>query len=201
MTFDWERFLSDYDYIRESISRVVAGCENYNVRIRKDGGFYMPNPPSEGIFPTDSGKAKFTASRIEQIELENDELLMTTIRSHDQFNTTVYAENDRYRGIKGSRRVILMNEKDIVERGLKQGEVVDITSRFDGKERRAESFIVVPYPIPRDCAATYFPEANPLVPINSVAEKSNCPTSKLVKITVAPHLHNGEKVFTGEFKK
>lgn len=200
MRVDWERLINDYDRIRESISRVVAGCENYNVRIRKDGGFYMPNPPHEGEFPTDSGKAKFFSSQIEEIELKDGELLMTTIRSHDQFNTTVYDTNDRYRGIYGSRRVILMNEQDIAERGLKQGEVVDITSHFDDKTRRAESFIVVPYPIPRDCAATYFPEANPLVPLKSVAEKSNCPTSKLVKITVAPHLHNGERVFTGEFK-
>ncbi len=200
MRVDWDRMINDYDHIRESISRVVAGCENYNVRIRKDGGFYMPNPPREGTFPTDSGKAQFYASELEKIELAENELLMTTIRSHDQFNTTVYDTNDRYRGISGSRRVILMNEKDIAERGLKQGEVVDITSHFEGETRRVESFIVVKYPIPKDCAATYFPEANPLVPLGSVAEKSNCPTSKLVKITVAPHLHNGERVFTGEFK-
>ena len=200
MRFDWERMINDYDRIRAAISRVVPGCENYNQRIRQDGGFYMPNPPREGAFPTDSGKAKFTISQIEKIELAEGELLMTTIRSHDQFNTTVYAENDRYRGIKGSRRVILMNEKDIEERGLKQGEVVDITSVFANRVRRAESFIVVKYPIPKDCAATYFPEANPLVPIESVAEKSNCPTSKSVKITITPHLHNGKRVFAGEFK-
>jgi molybdopterin-dependent oxidoreductase alpha subunit len=200
MRVDWDRMINDYDRIREAISKVVAGCENYNQKVRKDGGFYMPNPPREGTFPTDSGKAKFYSSQIEKIELNEDELLMTTIRSHDQFNTTVYDTNDRYRGISGSRRVILMNEADIAGRGLKQGEVVDITSHFEGETRRAESFIVVRYPIPKTCAATYFPEANPLVPINSVAEKSNCPTSKLVKITVAPHLHNGERVFTGEFK-
>jgi molybdopterin-dependent oxidoreductase alpha subunit len=199
-TVDWEKFLSNYDFIRESISHVVPGCENYNQRIRNEGGFYMPNPPREGIFPTDTGKAKFFASSLEKIELGEGELLMTTIRSHDQFNTTVYSENDRYRGIKGSRRVILMNKADIAERGLKQGEVVDITSVFEGKERRAEAFAIVEYPIPKNCAATYFPEANPLVPIESVAEKSNCPTSKLVKITVVPHLHNGEKVFAGDFK-
>lgn len=200
MRVDWDRLINDYDRIRDAISKVVPGCENYNQKIRQDGGFYMPNPPREGVFPTDSGKAKFFSSQIEKIELNDSELLMTTIRAHDQFNTTVYEENDRYRGISGSRRVILMNENDIKERGLKQGEVVDITSLFEGKERRAESFIVVPYPIPKSCAATYFPEANALVPITSVAEKSNCPTSKLVKITLAPHLHNGERVFTGEFK-
>jgi anaerobic selenocysteine-containing dehydrogenase len=200
MRVDWERLINDYDRIREAISKVVPGCEKYNQRVREDGGFYMPNPPYEGRFTTDSGRANFFSSPIEPIELAPGELLMTTIRAHDQFNTTVYVENDRYRGIYGSRRVIMMNAADIAERGLKAGEVVDLTSRFEGKERRAASFIVVPYPIPRACAATYFPEGNVLVPVESVAEKSNCPTSKLVKITVAPHLHNGERVFTGEFK-
>jgi molybdopterin-dependent oxidoreductase alpha subunit len=200
MRVDWDRLINDYDRIREAISKVVPGCGNYNQKVRQDGGFYMPNPPREGVFPTDSGKAQFFSSQIEKIELGEGELLMTTIRAHDQFNTTVYVENDRYRGISGSRRVILMNAEDIAERGLKQGEVVDITSRFEEKTRRAESFLVVAYPIPKACAAAYFPEANALVPIESVAEKSNCPTSKLVKITVAPQLHNGERVFSGEFK-
>lgn len=200
-TVDWERFSIDYDKIRESIARVVEGCENYNEKVRRDGGFYLPNKPHEGEFPTESGKAKFISSPLERIELAEDQLLMTTIRAHDQFNTVVYELEDRYRGISGSRRVILMNETDISDRGLKQGEVVDLTSHFDDGERHAPSFIVVPYPIPRYCAATYYPETNPLVPIGSVAEKSNCPTSKLVKITVAPHLHNGERVFSGEFNR
>ena len=191
--------INDYDRIRDAIARVVPGCENYTENVKRDGGFYMPNPPRDGVFPTDSGKAKFFASKIEEIMLKDDELLMTTIRSHDQFNTAIYADNDRYRGISGSRRVILMNETDIAERGLKQGEVVDITSFFAEKTRCVESFIVVPYPIPRDCCATYFPEANALVPIESVADKSNCPTSKLVKVTIAPHMHDGERVFSGEF--
>ncbi|HEY0458892.1 MAG TPA: FdhF/YdeP family oxidoreductase [Pyrinomonadaceae bacterium] len=199
MRVDWDRLVNDYDRIRDAISRVVPGCENYNQKVRQDGGFYMPNPPHEGKFTTDSEKAVFFASPLEKIELDEGVLLMTTIRAHDQFNTAVYEENDRYRGIYGSRRIILMNAGDIAERGLKQGEVVDITSHFEGKTRRAESFIVVPYPIPPNCAATYFPEANVLVPVESVAEKSNCPTSKLVKITVAPHLHNGERVFSGAF--
>jgi molybdopterin-dependent oxidoreductase alpha subunit len=200
MTFDWEKLINDYGRIRDSIARVVAGCENYNENVKRDGGFYLPNPPRDGKFPTDSGKAQFFASTLEKIELNEGELLMTTIRAHDQFNTAVYELHDRYRGINGSRRMILMNEKDIAERNLKQGEVVDITSHFEGKDRLAESFIVVKYPIPKDCTATYFPEANPLIPIESVAEKSNCPTSKLIKVTVKPHLHNGERVFSGEFK-
>ena len=196
---DWQAWIDDYDSIRDSISKTVNGCENYNEKVKRPGGFYMPNPPREGVFPTDTGKAIFKSSKLEKITLEGEQLIMTTIRSHDQFNTTVYELNDRYRGINGSRRVILMNETDIAERGLKQGEVVDITSYFDDDERHASSFIVVPYPIPKDCAATYFPEANVLVPLKSVAKKSNCPTSKSVIITVKSHLHNGERVFTGEF--
>lgn len=187
VTFNWERFISDYDRIRDAIARVVPGCEAYNTKVRHEGGFYLPNPPREGKFPTDSGKAKFTASPLERIELKPDELLMTTIRAHDQFNTTVYEENDRYRGIQGSRRVILMNESDIKERGLKQGDAVDITSHFLGETRRVENFTVVSYPIPRKCAATYFPEANPLIPVSSYAERSKCPTSKATIITISPY--------------
>jgi molybdopterin-dependent oxidoreductase alpha subunit len=200
-TVDWDKMVSNYDNIRESISRVVAGCENYNEKVRKPGGFFLPNPPREGVFPNDTGKAIFKSSELHRIELEPDELLMTTIRAHDQFNTTVYRQSDRYRGIKGSRRVIFMNEADIAERNLKNGQIVDLTSRFENIERRAESFIVVSYPIPKRCAATYFPETNVLVPVESVAERSNCPTSKLVKITIAPHIHNGETVFTGDFER
>lgn len=199
ITVDWEKMINDYDRIRDAIARVVPGCENYPENVKRDGGFYMPNPPRDCVFPTDSGKAKFISSKLEKIELNAGELLMTTIRAHDQFNTTVYELHDRYRGIHGSRRVILMNEKDIAERNLKQGEVVDITSHFEGETRRAESFIIVPYKIPKDCCATYFPETNVLVPLESVAEKSNCPTSKLTIVTIAPHLHNGERVFSGEF--
>jgi len=184
-TVDWDKMASDYDNIRDSIARVVGGFENYNEKIRQDGGFYLPNPPREGVFPNGDGKALFKSSELHRIELKTGELLMTTIRAHDQFNTTVYEQNDRYRGVFGSRRVIFMNEKDIAERNLQNGQAVDLTSYFEDVERHAEKFIVVPYPIPVGCAATYFPETNVLVPVGSVAEKSNCPTSKLTIITVA----------------
>jgi molybdopterin-dependent oxidoreductase alpha subunit len=199
-TVDWEKMASDYDAIRDSISRVAVGFEDYNEKIRREGGFYLPNPPREGTFPNDAGKALFKSSALHRVELKDGELLMTTIRAHDQFNTTVYEQNDRYRGIFGSRRVILMNDADIAERKLENGQVVDLTSYFAGEERHAESFVVVSYPIPKRCAATYFPETNVLVPVTSVAEKSNCPTSKLTIITAAPHLENGEKVFAGKFE-
>ena len=200
-TVNWAPMRENYDVIRDSISRVVAGCENYNEKVRVKGGFYLPNKPRNGEFSTASGKAKFIASPLSTINLKKDELLLTTIRSHEQFNTTVYKENDRYRGIHNSRRVIFMNETDIAARDLQAGQVVDLTSHFDDGERYAERFIVVPYPIPKDCTAAYFPETNILVPHGSVAEKSNCPTSKSVVITIAAHLHDGRKVYTGEFNR
>ena len=200
-TVDWEAMIADYDVIRDSIARVIKGCDNYNEKVKIPGGFYLPNPPRDGVFPTETGKAMFKSSSLEKIELEPEQLIMTTIRAHDQFNTTIYEYKDRYRGISGSRRVILMNADDIAERGLKQGEVVDITSYFDDGMRHAAEFIIVPYPIPRRCAATYYPETNVLVPLNSVAKKSNCPASKSVIITVKSHLNDGERVFTGEFSR
>ncbi len=183
-TVDWDKMVANYDNIRDAISRVIPECENYNERIRASGGFYLPNPPREGEFKTESGKARFTASRIEKIVLQKDQLLLTTIRSHNQFNTTIYDLNDRYRGIEGSRRVIFLNTDDINELGLRAGQVVNLTSHFEGVERHAFEFTVVPYPIPKDCAAAYFPEANPLVPLNSFAEKSQTPTSKSLIITI-----------------
>jgi molybdopterin-dependent oxidoreductase alpha subunit len=185
-TVDWDAMAADYDNIRDAISRVVPGCENYNERIRTKAGFYMPNPPNRGEFTTPSGKAHFKASNLDKIDLPPGRLLMTTIRSHDQFNTTVYDLDDRYRGIHGSRRVILMNEENIIGLGLEAGQAVDITSHWEDGERQVTEFIVVPYPIPVDCCATYFPEANPLVPLGSAAKRSGTPTSKCVVVSVRP---------------
>lgn len=183
-TVDWAAMAADYDLIRDAISRVVPGCENYNERIRKKGGFYMPNPPRESVFPTAAGKALFKAGPLNTIELPEGRLMLTTIRSHDQFNTTIYGLDDRYRGIDGHRKVIFMNRGDIEKHGLKPGQSVDITSYFEGVERHVYGFSVVPYEIPVDCAAAYFPEANPLVPLGSVAKRSFTPTSKCVIISV-----------------
>lgn len=185
-TVDWDRMVANYDNIRNAISRVVSGCENYNERIRQPGGFYLPNPPRDGEFKTPTGKAQFISTPLEKTVLEKGQLMLTTIRSHDQFNTTIYSPNDRYRGIRGSRRVIFLNLDDIHELGMKKGQIVDLTSHFDGIERHAYRFAVVPYQIPKGCAAAYFPEANPLVPLGSVAEKSQTPTSKSIIITIQP---------------
>jgi len=181
---DWDAMVADYDNIRNAISRVIDGFDNYNERIREPGGFYLPNAPRERTFATDSGKAEFMPSVLERTRIDPGQLLLTTIRSHNQFNTTIYSFDDRYRGIDGGRRVILMNIEDIRAMSLKAGQVVDLTSHFDDGERHADRFIVVPYPIPLGCAAAYFPEANPLVPLRSFAERSGTPTSKSIVISI-----------------
>jgi len=180
----WTELVADYDRIRDRIERVIPGFAHYNERVRKPGGFYLPNPVREQEFRTASGKAHFTVHPIEPVKLAPDQLLMMTIRSHDQYNTTIYGLDDRYRGIENERRVVFMSREDMSDRGLAVKDVVDLVSHFEGETRRAENFVVVPYDIPRRCVATYFPEANVLVPIRSTAIGSNTPTSKSVVVTV-----------------
>ena len=185
-TVDWEALASDYDKIRERIERVIPGFENYNERVREPGGFYLPNAARERVFNTASGKAVFTIHPLPEHNLAPDQYLMMTIRSHYQFNTSVYSLNDRYRGISNGRHVVFLNQDDIAAGGLREQQVVDLVSHFEGEERIAKKFTVVPYDIPRRCAATYFPEANVLVPVRNVAEKSNTPVSKSVVISIRP---------------
>ena len=187
---NWMNLL-DYDQIRDSASRVVAGFEKFNERVRVPSGFYAPVPAKQRQFATDTGKANFTVNPIRPLQLAADQYLMMTIRSHDQFNTTIYGLDDRYRGIHGGRRVIFMNRDDIAEAGLKDRQLVNLTSHFQGERRTVRDFSVIPYDIPRRCTATYYPETNPLVALGSVAEISNTPASKSVVITVQrsdPHL-------------
>jgi molybdopterin-dependent oxidoreductase alpha subunit len=179
---NWQAFVANYDNIRNAIERTIPGFENYNTRVRQPGGFYLPNGPREGCFTTPNGKAQFTVHSIPKHELQDGELVMMTIRSHDQFNTTIYGLDDRYRGIHNERRVVMMNATDIAELNLKAGDVVDLVGSYEGETRIAHKFIIVAYDIPRRCCATYFPEANVLVPIQSVAERSNTPVSKYVVI-------------------
>ncbi len=183
---DWDALANDYDLIREKIERVVPGFQDYNLRVREPGGFYLPNAARERVFDTRSGKAMFTVHELPKRQLGPGQFLMMTIRSHDQFNTTVYSANDRYRGIKGGRRVVFLNPDDIEVSGLCSGQPVNLVSHFEDEERTAHRFTVVPYDIPRGCAATYFPEANVLVPVKHVAEKSNTPASKSVVISIRP---------------
>lgn len=181
---DWDAFEADYDLIRDKIEAVVPGFEKYNERVRNPIGFYLPNGAREGNFKTLTGKANFTVNAVRQNDLAPHEYMMTTVRTHDQFNTTIYGLNDRYRGIFNERRVVLMNRGDMETEGLVQGDIVDLYNHHNNIERCAPRFLVVPYDVPKSCTVTYFPETNVLVPIDSVAEKSNTPTSKLVKITL-----------------
>ena len=181
---NWDKYLEHYNNIRDDIEKIIPGFENYNERVRIPGGFYLPNCNRDGSFDTITQKAQFNIAYVSSTELKDDELLMMTIRSHDQFNTTIYGLDDRYRGIYNERRVIMLNQADMNKHDLKQGDVVDLINDEDDRKRIAHKFIVVPYAIPKGCAATYFPETNVLVSINSVAEKSNTPVSKAVVIKI-----------------
>ncbi len=182
----WEELVADYDRIRDRIERVVAGFEDFNRRVRQPGGFVLPSGACSRRFETPDGRAHFTVHRLPELELDPGRLRLTTIRSHDQFNTTVYSLDDRYRGILGDRRVVLMNPEDVAERGFDAGQRVDLTSHYRGQTRSVKGFRIVPHDIPRGCAAAYFPEANPLVPIHSAAADSNTPAYKSIEISVAP---------------
>lgn len=181
----WVELAGNYDRIRDRIQKVIPGFDDFNTRVRKPGGFYLPNKPRTGEFSTSSGKARFTVSPLPTDTVRPGELVMMTIRTHDQFNTTVYGLDDRYRGILGERRVVLMNTADIAERGLKPNDVVDLTNTDAAGTRVAKRFLVVEYDIPKGNCATYFPETNVLVPLDRVADGSRTPTSKYVPITVA----------------
>ncbi|SFJ68523.1 FdhF/YdeP family oxidoreductase [Planctomicrobium piriforme] len=185
-TIDWLAWADEYDNIRDGIAKVIPGCENYNRDVRLPGGFYLPNPPRENRYPTPTGKALFTVNPLPRHQLQPGQLAMTTVRSHDQFNTTIYGLHDRYRGLHYERRVVMMHADDIKDRGLKPLQKVDVTSHFEDQQRTAHSFVVVEYPIPRGNAAMYYPEANVLIPIGSTDSVSNCPTFKHTVITVAP---------------
>ncbi|HEY4335726.1 MAG TPA: FdhF/YdeP family oxidoreductase [Puia sp.] len=179
---NWSGYESNYDAIREDIERVIPGFERYNQRVREPGGFYLPNGPREGKFNTPDNKAHFNVATPAVIHLQPGELMLMTIRSHDQFNTTIYGLNDRYRGVFNERRVIFMNEEDLKDQNLQPNDIVDIYNDHGGIRRIAHRFIVFPYPIPRHCAATYYPEANVLMPIDSVAAKCNTPVAKLILV-------------------
>jgi formate dehydrogenase major subunit len=179
---DWEGYEKNYDLIRDHISRVVGGCEDYNQRIRQEGGFVLANGPRDSrTFPTPTGKAVLTVNDLEHVQRPEGTLILQSMRSHDQFNTTIYSHNDRYRGIKKGRHVVFVNPDDLAELGLADGQYVDIRGVYeDGEERVVRKFRVVAYPTARGCAAAYYPEANVLVPLNHTAEGSNTPISKAV---------------------
>jgi molybdopterin-dependent oxidoreductase alpha subunit len=187
---DWDQYATSYDATRDLIARFLPGFEDYNKKVRQPGGFYLPNGPRAGKFGSKEfgDKMPFSISALPVVKMEADDYRMASVRSHDQFNTTIYGLTDRYRGVYGERRVIFMNEQDIRDGGFQPGEKVDLFNFYDGVERVARLFVIVPYDIPRRCTVTYYPETNVLVPIGSVADKSNTPTSKLVVIKVRKHI-------------
>ena len=180
----WADFEADYSLIRDRISRVVPGFEDFNARVANPGGFTLPHAPRDSrTFPTATGKANFTAAPVEYPAVPEGRLLLQTLRSHDQYNTTIYGLDDRYRGIRGGRRVVLLNPEDAAAHGLTDGAYVDLVSEWsDGSERRAPGFRVVHYPTTRGCAAAYYPETNVLVPLDHTADTSGTPASKSVLI-------------------
>lgn len=180
----WREFSGNYDLIREKIEAVIPGFENFNERVRHPGGFYLPNGPREGEFTTPSGRAEFFVHELTAVQVPENHLLLQTLRSHDQFNTTIYGLHDRYRGIGNERRIIFLNPQDMRERHIRPVAPVNITSHWNGETRHANDFLAIPYDMPRGSAAAYFPEANVLIPVDSTADESNTPTSKSVIITV-----------------
>jgi len=182
----WAELVADYGKIRDLIARVLPAFADFNARVATPDGFQLPNVARDRTFATIGGRARFAVAEPPALTLPPGRLRMMTIRSHDQYNTTIYGNNDRYRGVFNERRVVFLNPIDIAERGLVDRQIVDLVSEWTDGERVAEAFIVVPYEIPRRCAATYFPEANPLVPLGSVADRSGTPTSKSVVLRIRP---------------
>ncbi len=186
---DWDQFMKDYDTIRNHVEHCIPGFENYNQRVLQKGGFYLPNSARNGVFSSeqDPHRAAFSITSVPDNLLADDEYLMGTTRTHDQFNTVVYGLDDRYRGIFNERRIVMMNEKDIEKAGFTAGDHVDLFNYDDNIERIAPLFIVVKYPIPQKSTMTYFPEANVLVSINNVVKGANMPASKYVRVKIKKH--------------
>jgi molybdopterin-dependent oxidoreductase alpha subunit len=185
---DWAGLAGNYDLIRDHIEQVVPGFAEFNRRVREPDGFQLPHGPRDSrTFPTATGKANFTVNKLEVLRVPPGALLLQTVRSHDQYNTTIYGLDDRYRGVHQGRRVVFVHPQDIKALGLKDAQLVDLVSEWtDGVARRAEAFRVVSYPTARGCAAAYFPETNVLVPLDSTAETSNTPTSKSIVVRLEP---------------
>jgi molybdopterin-dependent oxidoreductase alpha subunit len=186
----WNELVENYDEIRSLMERSLNGFEDYNVKVRDPHGFALPNPPRDSqSFETPSGKAQFTVHELPDVTLRPGQYVLMTMRSHDQYNTTIYGLHDRYRGVHGHRRVLFMNAEDMVERGWKTRQNVSITSHFDGEKRQADDWLVIPYEIPRGNLGAYFPEANCLVPLHSTADVSNTPTSKWIVCSLSSNGH------------
>jgi anaerobic selenocysteine-containing dehydrogenase len=180
---EWTAYSKDYDLIRDKIEEVIPGFEQFNTKIREASGFYLPNPARDRRF-LGKGIAKFTVNKLAIKSETEQRFKLMTLRSHDQYNTTIYGLNDRYRGISNGRKLIMMNMDDMIKLGLIDQQLVHVHSYHSGKKRSIFNFRVVPYDIPRRCLAAYFPEANPLVSIDHVAIDSNTPVSKNITVEI-----------------
>ena len=188
---EWKVLASDYSKIRDLMSECLDGFEDYNLRVKQEGGFSLPNPPRDSrTFNTDTSLANFTVNKLPVVQVADGNSVLMTIRSHDQYNTTIYGLSDRYRGVKGNRRIIFMNALEMAERGWKTRQIVNLTSHFNGETRTSNNWQLVPYEIPKGNIAAYFPEANELVHLDSTAEESNTPTSKWIEVTI----HEGKYI-------
>jgi molybdopterin-dependent oxidoreductase alpha subunit len=182
----WRWLVEDYDRLRTWIEAVVPGFDRYNERIREPGGFYLPNAAKQCLWNTANHKANFSAAPLDAFQAAPGRFLLQTLRSHDQFNTTVYGLDDRYRGISGMRDLVFLNPQDLTELGVKPGQRIDMTSHWSDGERHLNGFRAIPYDMPRGMAAAYFPEANVLVPVGHVAEGSGTPASKSIEVSITP---------------
>ncbi|WP_373194825.1 FdhF/YdeP family oxidoreductase [Gordonia terrae] len=189
----WLSFANDYDTIRDSIARVIPGFDDFNTRVRQPDGLALPHPPRDSRrFDTHSGRAVFVVNEMRWVPVPAGRLILQTMRSHDQYNTTIYGLDDRYRGVKNGRRVLFINAADIETLGYTDGNLVDLISEWSlpngsVETRRAEAFRLVAYPTPAGNVAAYYPETNPLIPLDHVADTSNTPVSKAVVIRLEPH--------------
>jgi formate dehydrogenase major subunit len=185
---EWAAFRDDYSRLRRRIGRMVPGCAGYEEKADQPGGFLLPHPPRDTrTFTNDVERAVFTVSPTDVLHVPEGALLLQTLRSHDQFNTVIYGLDDRYRGIKNGRQVVMVNPLDLERLGLRDGQHVDITSEWeDGSTRTVERFRTVAYDTPLGCAAAYYPETNALVALDSKAEGSNQPAYKSIVVRLAP---------------
>ncbi len=184
---DWHGLVKDYDRIRALIERTIPGFDNYNERIRTPGGFRMPLPPTERIWPTPSGKAQFSrfpGLRASYLPLAEDALRLITIRSHDQYNTTIYGLDDRYRGVFGRRDVLFMSAADLASRGLAHGDLITIETDSATRALRLENITVIEYDIAPGSVAAYYPEANVLAPLDYIDEDSGTPSYKSIPVRI-----------------
>ncbi|BDS12583.1 FdhF/YdeP family oxidoreductase [Aureispira anguillae] len=183
-TVNWSQMIDNYDTIRNHIETVIGGFENYNQRVRQPEGFYLPNCARDRKFNTPSKKAQLTINPIPKRTVKPGHFIMMTIRTHDQYNTTIYGLDDRYRGILNERRVALMNQEDMKTLGLQNKDIIHFISHYKGEQRTAKNFKVIAYDIAKGCIGTYFPETNALVHIDNIAKKSNTPASKFIEVEI-----------------